>query len=103
MPYCQVNVNDVVHTLVEQTVLVLKQNQDFKSISANDQAELLETNVMVATIITSLELYSPQTHAMTWSLTEHDFTTLKSLNVTNGSGRASFGLTDWQSGGRVEG
>ena len=48
----------------------------------------------MATIITSLELYSSQTQAMTWSLTEHDFTTLKSLNVTNVSARASFGLTD---------
>ena len=84
----------------EQTVLVLKQNRDLKTISANDQAELLETNVMVATIITSLELYSPHTHSMTWALTEHDFTTIKSLNMTNVSGRASFGLPDVL--GRVE-
>merc|ERR1712130_723515 len=38
-------------------VLVLKQNQDFKSLSGSDASELLETNGMVATIISSLELY----------------------------------------------
>ena len=90
----QVNVNDIVHTIVEQTVLVLKHCQEFKSISPSDQTELLETNGMVATMINCLELYNKQSHTINWSLTEHDYRALKTANVTAVNGRASFGLTD---------
>jgi len=93
MPTGQVNVNDAVHTLIEQTVLVLKENQDFKALSNKDQTELLESNSMVATILTSLELYSSRNHTMTWSLTEQDCRAIKNMNITTMNGRASFDLS----------
>ena len=49
---------------------------------------------MISTVITNLELYSPQTHSMTWALTEHDYRIIKTLDVTTTNGRASFGLSD---------
>ena len=43
----QINLNDIIQTLVEQAVLMLKTNPDFKTLSTKDQTELLESNTMV--------------------------------------------------------
>ena len=67
----------------------MKQNKDFNSLPASDAAELLETNVMVATIISSLELYSNNTHSIAWPLTEQDY---RALSVFVQSDRASVDL-----------
>ena len=89
-----VNIPDTIQTLVDQTVLVLKQNQDFKIISKTDQTELLDYNAIVASIVSSLELYNPQSHSITWSLTESDYRLARKLGFRTINGRASFGLSD---------
>ena len=92
LPNGKINVSSIVDTLVQQTVLVLKQNQDFKSLCVRDQTELLETNAMVATIISTLELYNTHTHTIAWPLTEQDYRTLQDRGATLHGGRASVGL-----------
>ena len=93
LPNGKVNVSNIVDILVQQTVLVLKQNQDFKSLSVRDQTELLETNAMVVTIIFTLELYSPNTHTIAWPLTEQDYRALQNKGVQLQGGRVSVGLS----------
>ena len=89
-----VNTPDVMATLIDQMVLVLRHNNDFTGLPIKDQAELLESNVMVAAIVASFELYSPQTRLVTWRLTENDFRTIRTLGIEASDGRVSFGLTD---------
>jgi len=50
--------------------------------------------VMVAAIVASFELYSPQTRLVTWRLTESDFRCIRTLGIEASDGRASFGLSD---------
>ena len=100
LPSGLINFSDVVHTLVDQTVLVLKQNQDFKTLSSKDQTELLESNAMVVSLLSVMELYSAGTRSFTWPLTETDYQALRKLNIKVVNGRAVFGLADVSS--RVE-
>lgn len=93
-PNGQINTYDVLQTVVDQTILVAKHNQDFNSLSLADQTELLESNVMVAGLLTTFQLYSTQTHTVTWKLTEPDFRCLRTLDIAASNGRASFGLSD---------
>ena len=88
------NTPDVMATLIDQMVLVLRHNNDFTGLPIKDQAELLESNVMVASIVASFELYSPQTRLVTWRLTENDFRTIRTLGIEASDGRVSFGLSD---------
>jgi len=94
LPGGQINTPDVMQTLVDQMVLVLRHNTDFTGLPVKDQAELLESNVMVAAIVASFELYSPQTRLVTWRLTESDFRCIRTLGIEASDGRASFGLSD---------
>ena len=94
LPSGMINISDVIHTLVDQTVLVLKQNQDFKTLSNKDQTELLESNAMVVSLLSVMELYSALTHSFSWSLTETDYQALRKLNIKVVNGRAVFGLAD---------
>ena len=89
-----VNTPDVMATLIDQMVLVLRHNNDFTGLPIKDQAELLESNVMVAAIVASFELYSPQTRLVTWRLTENDFRMIRTLGIEASDGRVAFGLTD---------
>ena len=91
-----INISDMIQTLIEQTVLVLKQNQDFKSLVSKDQTELLESNAMVVSLLLSMELYNAHTHTLSWSLTETDYQALRKLNMKTVNGRAVIGLTDVQ-------
>ena len=90
----QINTSDVIHTLVEQTVLVLKQNKDFRTLSLKDQTELLESNAMVVSLMTNIELYNQQTRTVAWALTELDYQALRKQKVDVHNGRAVFGLSD---------
>ena len=90
----QINISDVIQTLVEQTVLVLKQNKDFQTLSNKDQTELLESNAMVVSLLTNIELYNQQSKAVAWSLTETDYQSLRKQKVDVHNGRAVFGLSD---------
>ena len=90
----QLDLGGVTSTLVDQTVLVLKQNPDFRSLSVPDQTELLETNAMVACLVTSLEMYNPATRTFAWPLTETDYQALRKLGIKTVNGRAVFGLAD---------
>jgi len=56
----------LLNTLIQQTVLVMKQNKLFRSLSLSDQSELCQANVMVAIIISCINLYSSKTGALTW-------------------------------------
>ena len=94
LPNGLVNTPDVMQTLVDQMVLVMRHNKDFTGLPVKDQAELLESNVMVAAIVASFELYSPQTHLVTWRLTEPDFRSVRTLGIEAADGRVSFGLSD---------
>ena len=40
----------LLNTLIQQTVLVMKQNKLFRSLSLSDQSELCQANVMVAMV-----------------------------------------------------
>ena len=100
LPSGMINFSDVVTTLVDQTVLVLKQNQDFKTLPAKDQTELLESNAMVVSLLSVMELYSSVTRSFSWPLTETDYQALRKLNIKVVNGRAVFGLADVSS--RVE-
>ena len=94
LPSGLINFSDVIHTLVDQTVLVLKQNQDFKTLSNKDQTELLESNAMVVSLLSVMELYNAMTHSSSWPLTAPDHQALRKLNIKAVNGRAVFGLTD---------
>ena len=100
LPNGFINISDVIHTLIEQSVLVLKQNQDFKTLSVKDQTELLESNAMVVSLITMLQLYNAQNHTISWTLSESDYQSLRKLNMKTVNGRAVFGLPEVQA--RVE-
>ena len=56
----------ILNTLVQQIVLVIKQNKQFRSLSSEDQQELCQANVMVAIFLSCLNLYSSKTAAVTW-------------------------------------
>ena len=56
----------LLNTLIQQTVLVMKQNKQFRSLSLTDQSELCQANVMVAIILSCVSLYSAKTGALTW-------------------------------------
>ena len=94
LPSGMINFSEVIHTLVDQTVLVLKQNQDFKTLSIKDQTELLESNAMVVSLLSVMELYNAGTHSLSWPLTETDYRALRKLNIKVVNGRAVFGLSD---------
>ena len=94
LPNGQININDVIHTLVEQTVLMLKQNPDFKTLPTKDQTELLESNSMVVSLLTSLELYNAHNRTMAWNLSETDHQILRRLNIKTVNGRGVFGMSD---------
>jgi len=94
LPGGLVNTPDLVQTLIDQMVLVLRHNKDFTGLPSKDQAELLESNVMVAAIVANFELYSSQTHCVTWKLTESDFRSVRTLGIEATDGRVSFGLSD---------
>ena len=89
-----VNTPDVMQTMIDQMVMVLMNNKDFTGLPIKDQIELLESNVMVAVIVASFELYSPQTRLVTWRLTESDFRSVRTLGIEAKDGRVSFGLSD---------
>ena len=59
LPTGWMNTGDVLSTLIEQTVLLLKHNQHFTSLSLPDQTELMEANAMVAAVISCCPLYNP--------------------------------------------
>ena len=90
----QINISDVVQTLIEQTVLVLKQNKDFQTLSSKDQTELLESNAMVVSFLSNIELYNLQTKTIGWNLTETDYQSLRKQNIEAQNGRAVFGLSE---------
>ena len=94
LPNGMINFSDVIHTLVDQTVLVLKQNQDFKTLSNKDQTELLESNAMVVSLLSVMELYNVTTHSFSWPLTETDYQALRKINIKVVNGRAVFGQVD---------
>lgn len=75
-----IKIGDVTHTLVEQTVLVLKQVNDFKNLSCKDQTELLESNSIIVTLLMILELYNADQKAIVWNLTEQDYQHLRQQN-----------------------
>ena len=79
---------------MEQTVLVLKQNKDFQTLSTKDQTELLESNAMVVSLLTNIELYQVPSKTIAWSLTETDYQALRKQAVEAQNGRAVFGLSD---------
>merc|ERR1712241_1110890 len=62
----RVDTGGLLNTLIQQTVLVMKQNKQFRSLSLADQSELCQANVMVAIILSSVNLYSSKTGALTW-------------------------------------
>lgn len=65
-PGGKVDCGDILNTLVQQTVLVMKQNRQFRSLSLDDQEELCQANVMVAIFLSCVNLYSGKTGALTW-------------------------------------
>ena len=94
LPTGWMNTGDVLSTLIEQTVLLLKHNQHFTSLSLPDQIELMEANAMVAAVISCCPLYNPQSRNLTWPLAEQDFKYFKTLNMAASSRQASFQLSD---------
>ena len=66
LPAGRVDTGDILNTLVQQTVLVMKQNKQFRSLSLEDQEELCQANVMVAIFLSCVNLYSSKTGAVTW-------------------------------------
>ena len=76
---------DILNTLIQQIVLLLKKNKHFKSLSVEDQAELCEVNmhryinihiylphylpqvnVMVSIVLSTLSLFSAKDNSITW-------------------------------------
>merc|ERR1712079_542055 len=43
----RLNLGEILNTLIQQTILVMKQNKHFRALTHEDQSELCETNVMV--------------------------------------------------------
>jgi hypothetical protein len=48
---------------------------------SSDQTELLESNLLTATLLSVYEVYSPANHTLTWTLTETDFTALAKQGI----------------------
>jgi len=90
----QVNIADVLSTLIEQTVLLLKHNKHFTSLPKEDQAELVEENVMVASLLSCFQLYNRKHKNITWPLAEADFKYLRSSTMKTESARVTFSLQD---------
>lgn len=90
----KINIADVLSTLIEQTVLVLKHNKHFNSLPKGDQAELVEENVLVASLISCFQLYNRKQKKITWSMAEADFKYLRSSTIKTESSRVSFGLQE---------
>ena len=90
----QVNITDVLSTLIEQTVLLLKHNEHFNSLPKEDQVELMEENVMVASLISCFQLYNRKQKKIVWPLAEADFKYLRSSSMKAESARVAFGLQD---------
>ena len=76
---------EILNTLIQQIVLLLKKNKHFKSLSGEDQAELcevkmhryinihiylphylLQVNVMVSIVLSTLSLFSAKDNSITW-------------------------------------
>merc|ERR1711892_1577490 len=94
LPTGQVNTADVLNTLIEQTVLLLKHNQHFTALSKNDQTELMEENVMVASLLSCFQLYNRKHQNITWPLAEADFKHMRTSNFKTDNTKISFGLQD---------
>ena len=47
----------------------------------SDQTELLESNLLTATLLSVYEVYSPASHTITWTLAEQDFTALAKQGI----------------------
>ena len=78
----RLNTGDILNTLIQHIVLLMKQNKYFKSLSVEDQAELCQVsrtrfslktlkcisqaNVMVAIVLSSINLYSAKNSSLTW-------------------------------------
>ena len=50
---------EILARLVQQTVLLLKQNKHFSRLSAGDQAELCQANILPCILLCLAPLYSP--------------------------------------------
>jgi len=48
---------------------------------SSDQTELLESNLLTATLLSVYEVYSPASHTLTWTLAEQDFKALAKQGV----------------------
>merc|ERR1711892_1435645 len=94
LPTGQVNTSDVLNTLIEQTVLLLKHNQHFTALSKTDQTELMEENVMVAALLSCFQLYNRKHQNITWQLAEADFKYLRTSSIKTANTRISFFLQD---------
>ena len=53
------NTGEILARLVQQTVLLLKQNKHFSRLSAGDQAELCQANILPCILLSLAPLYSP--------------------------------------------
>jgi len=61
-----VNTGEVLNTLVQQTVLLVKQNKHFRSLTVDDQAELCQANVLVTIVLSCTSLYTAKNSSLTW-------------------------------------
>lgn len=62
----RLNTGDILNTLIQQIVLLMKQNKYFKNLTVEDQAELCQANVMVAIVLSSVNLYTAKNGSLTW-------------------------------------
>jgi len=62
----KLNMGEILNTLVQQTVLLMKQNKNFKNLSVEDQAELCQANVMVSIVLSCVSLYRSKTGSVSW-------------------------------------
>jgi len=62
----RVKIEDTLNILIQQIVLLMKQNKHFKSLSIEDQSELCQVNVMVSIVLSCFNVFSAKTNTISW-------------------------------------
>ena len=93
-----INIKLIFSTLVEQVVLILKHNRHFTSLPKDDQAALMEENIMLACLLLGFKSYSHSSQSINWRLAEADLSLLRTSNISVENKKisplVSFGLKD---------
>lgn len=81
-------------TLVEQTILLLKHNPDFRSLPPEDQTALVEANMMSVSLLSCTDQYHSSTRTFSWKISQPDRRRLKERHGLQVGEDLEFGLEE---------